>query len=158
MTQGSGQEPHGHCTRGTTREHARSPFPRHGSMQPPQTPRPFSLGRSLSDALWGEGKPNGAQPPAHPTGSSWGQGEMVTSRADPTPGLLPALNELHLGPSSDIQGAALLLGHGLIWGWLLTPNPLSMQRHGQAMASHRVAKVDVGRKEKQKASETKAGL
>lgn len=68
----------------------------------------------------------------------------MTSGADPTPGLLPALNELQLGPSSDIQGAALLLGHGLIWGWLLTPNPLSMQRHGQAMASHRVAKADVG--------------
>lgn len=43
MTQGSGQEPHGHCTRGTTREHARSPFPRHGSMQPPRLPGPFPL-------------------------------------------------------------------------------------------------------------------
>lgn len=45
-----------------------------------------------------------------------GTKERENSRADPTPGLLPALNELQLGPSRDIQGAALLLGHGLVWG------------------------------------------
>lgn len=108
MTQGLGQEPHrphrphGPCPRGTTRVLA--PCPPQQQHAAPQTSRPFPLGRRLSDALWGEGKPNGAQPPTHPTGSSWGQREMVTSRADPTPGLLPALNELQLGPSSDTQG------------------------------------------------------
>lgn len=85
----------------------------------------------MIDALWGEGKPNGAQLQLTPLA------ELVTkgngdSRADPTPGLLPASNELQLGPSSDIQGAALLLGHGLIWGGCDSQPTI----HAKARADH----------------------